>query len=178
MGAMHEMLQEQRGDSFVEQASGLVPPGGGAVVAEVAEFGQTPLEARMRALGGLVLRDARLEVEYQAALLELQEIRAESGYAWADYEAAVAEAAIKRDKHLAAARARLADRAGRLKLFEDHMQRQTDARIAQLQQQAEQADPEQRADLDRQAVRTRADHDQRRARLEEALNLTQAAFAR
>jgi uncharacterized membrane protein len=177
-GAIHEMSQEQRGAAFVQQVAGLVPPGGGAVVAEVAEFGETPLEARLRALGGLVLRDTHLEVEYQAAFQDLAEIRAEIGDAWAEYEMAVAEAAARRDKHLAAARARLAEKAERLKLFEAYMQRQTDARIAHLQQQAEQADPEQRADLDGQIARIRADHNQRRARVEEALSLTQAALAR
>jgi uncharacterized membrane protein len=64
LGAFKEMIHEQGRDSFLQRASSQVPPGWAAVVAEVAEFGDCRIEARMGAIGGLVFRDARSEVAY------------------------------------------------------------------------------------------------------------------
>jgi hypothetical protein len=155
-----------------------VPPGWSAVVAEVAEFGECRLEARMSAIGGLVFRDARSEVEYQGVHRELREIRSLIGEAWSEYEMAVAQATTAREAHLDEARTKMAESAPRLKLLDAYMQAQMEARVAQLQQQAEQADPERRAELERQVAQVVGDHSQRRARLGEAWNQAEGALAR
>lgn len=176
LGALHEMHQEQSHGRFLQQVA-QVPPGWSAVVAEFAEFGDARLETRMAGLGGLVLRDVTAESDYLAEVRKFHEARALVDEAWAGYEAAVAEAAATREGRLAEARSRLAGSAPRLKLLDAYTQAQIDARIAQLQQQAEQAGPEHRAELECQIAQTCNDHNQRRARLEEAWKRAEGALA-
>jgi uncharacterized membrane protein len=64
LGALHKIRQEQDRDGFLQQAFGQVPPGRSAVVADIAEFGEAPLEAHMAAMGGLVLRQTTPESDY------------------------------------------------------------------------------------------------------------------
>jgi uncharacterized membrane protein len=168
LGAYKELVHEQGRDSFLKRAASQIPPGWSAAVAEFAEFGDCRLEARMAALGGLVLRDVSAERTNAAAVRQLQEARARIDEAWADYEAAVTEAAAARDRHLAEARSRLADSAPRLKLLEAYMQAQMEAGIASLQLQAERADPGRRVELERQIAQLHSDYNQRRAQLEGA----------
>jgi hypothetical protein len=172
------MHQEQSHGGLLLQAGRQVPPGWGAVVAEVAEFGDCRLEARMRPLGGLVLRQARVELEFQAAYQQLLEVRRVIKEAWAEYDAAVVTAAAAREGRLAEARSRLAESAQHLKLLDAYLQTQSEAGIAQLGQPAEQADPGRRAELERQIAQTRSDYSQRRAQLEEVWNLAEGALAR
>jgi hypothetical protein len=172
------MRQEEARDGLLRRASGQVPSGRSAVVAEIAEFGQSPLEARMHALGGLVVHEAGVEAEYQVALGDLQEIGATMDEAWAAYEAMVAGAAATREARLAGARARLAQSVGRLKQLDAYVQAQIDDRVARLRQQAEQADPERRAALEREIAQTRGDHKLRRSQIEAAWHRTDAALAR
>lgn len=178
LGAFKEMVQEQSRDSFLQRAASQVPPGWSAVVAEVAEFGECRLEARMGAIGGLVFRDARSEVECQVVHRELREIRTLIGEAWSEYEMAVAKATAAREAHLDEARTKMAESAPRLKLLDAYMQAQMEARVAQLRQQAEQADPERRAELECQIAQTCNDRNQRRALLEDAWNQAEGAVAR
>jgi uncharacterized membrane protein len=178
LGAFKEMVHEQSRDSFLQRAASQVPAGWSAVVAEVAEFGECRLEARMGAIGGLVFRDVRSDAEYQVAYRELREIRTLISEAWSEYDIAVAKAAAAREARLDEARTKMAESAPRLKLLDAYMQAQMEARVAQLRQQAEQADPGRRADLECQIAQTRGDHDQRYAHLKEAWNLAEAALAR
>jgi uncharacterized membrane protein len=177
LGAFKELIHEQGRDSFLQRTASQMPPGWSAVVAELAEFGDCRLEARMGAIGGLVMRDTPSEVEYQAVYRELGEMRTLVGEAWSDYELAVAQATAAREAHLDEARTRMAQSAPRLRLLEAFMQAQLEARVAQLRQQAEQADPERRAELECQIAQTCNDHNQRRARLEEAWTQAEAALA-
>ncbi len=175
-GGMHETHEGQYRSQAVAQVASQVPPGGAAVVAEVAEFGQARLEERMRAVGGLVLREGRLEVEYQDALREVLALSADVDAAQADYEAALAKAAAERDTRLAEVRAQEAGTAQRLSLLTAFMQQQTDGRVALLQQQADQAGPETKAELGQQIAQIGGDHHARLARLQEVWAKTQAAL--
>jgi uncharacterized membrane protein len=177
LGAFKELIHEQGRDSFLQRTASQMPPGWSAVAAELAEFGDCRLEARMGAIGGLVMRDARSDVAYQGVHHELREIRTSVGEAWSEYELAVAQATAAREAHLEEARTRMAQGAPRLKLLEAYMQAQMVARIAQLQAEAEQAGPERRAELECQIAQTCNDHNQRRARLEEAWTQAEAALA-
>jgi uncharacterized membrane protein len=168
LGAFRELIHEQSRESFFKRAASQVPPGWSAVVAEVAEFGECRLEMRMGAIGGLVFRDVRSDAEYQVAYCELREIRTLIGEAWSDYEIAVAKASAAREARLNEARTKLAESAPRLKLLEAYMQAQTEARVAQLRQQAKQADPERCTELERRVAQVVSDHSQRQARLREA----------
>jgi hypothetical protein len=147
-------------------------------VAEVAEFGECRLEARMGAIGGLVFRDVRSDAEYQVAYRELREIRTLISEAWSEYDIAVAKAAAAREARLDEARTKMAESAPRLKLLVAYMQAHMEARVAQLRQQAELAAPERRAELEYQIAQVLGDHSQRRARLEEAWNQAEGALAR
>jgi hypothetical protein len=53
-----------------------------------------------------------------------------------------------------------------------------EARVAQLPQQAEQASPERRAELECQIAQIFGDHSQRHAQLEQAWNQAASALAR
>ena len=174
-GAVHETHEGQYRSEAVERAAEQVPLGASAVVAQVAEFGQTRLEERMLALGGLVLHEGRLEVEYQEALSDVLTLSAAAEAAQADYEAALARAAAERDARLTEVRAQEAGTAQRLSLLTAFMQQQADGRLAQLRRRAEQAGPEAKPELERQVAQIGSDHHVRLARLEEAWAQAQAA---
>ena len=158
-GGWHEMQEDEYRSGAVAHVASQLPPGGSAVVAEVAEFGDARLEERMRAIGGLVLHGGRLEVEYQDTLSEV-----------------LALCATVDEARFAEARTQSADTAGRLSLVRAFMQQQTDGRLGQLRQQAERSEPDARADLERQIAQICSDHQLRLARLEEAWTRTQSAL--
>src|SRR5256885_2050086 len=73
---------------FVEEASNFLQPGKTAVVAEVEEEWATPIDAAMRALGGVVIRRARidaLQAQFDADIVavktEIAQLEAEGKHA-------------------------------------------------------------------------------------------------
>jgi len=63
IGAAFDLTKEGLDKDFVEDAGARLEPGKAAVIAEVDEHWQAPLDARVEALGGTLLRRTRTQIE-------------------------------------------------------------------------------------------------------------------
>jgi uncharacterized membrane protein len=132
-GGIFDLTRAGVAYDFVDEVSGSLKPGKVAVVAEINEDWVTPVDTRMEALGGEVLRRARTEVvdaqitsEQIAMKEEIAELKAEAAKATGD-------AKSKLQKRIDAASARLQGLQSRSKAAFDADQRQLDAKLRILQ---------------------------------------------
>jgi uncharacterized membrane protein len=176
-GGMTDLISYGIGDDFAQKAMTILAPGKSAIIAEVAEGWTTPLDTRMEALGGTVLRTWRVDFEDEqiaaAAALhkaDVEELRAE-------YAQASAEAKAKVKAKLDQAKANLEQAEKRLKDRLTAIEVETKAKIAALEQQAASAKADAKEKIKQRIAATRADFEARSAKLKQAWTLTKEAFA-
>ncbi len=174
-GSMYDLAQIGVGGDFVDEVSLRLVPGKTAVVADVDEDWVTPLDSRMGALGGIVIRrdrdefiDAQIEREIAADEAELAELRAE-------YAQAAGEAKAKLQAKIDAVRQRQQQRREQLKERITAVQREGEAKVKALQEQAAKAKGEMKAKLQERAAKARANHEARSEKLNEAWELVREA---
>jgi uncharacterized membrane protein len=164
-------------DFVDEVATGLLP-GKAAVVAEVEETWQAPVDTRLGKLGGLVFRRLRSEVvedqlerEANAFEAELQQLEDELAQAAAEDQAELQQQIAAVQQKLAATRAQAEAR-------QQQLQRETDAKIAALRAQTQQANARRRAQIERRIAEVKADYAARSAKLAQARELVKEAVSR
>jgi len=162
---------------FVEAVAQKLKPGKAAVIAEIAEDWITPLDMRMEAIGGDVIRTWRSDFEDEQEEKEIRQRRAEIARLKEEWKQASAERKAKLQARLDEAQAKL-DRTA--KHVEDRMhqlEEQAKAQIKELQSQAARARAEAKATIEAQIAATRADNERRMGLLKMAAELTREAFA-
>src|SRR5581483_11918090 len=152
--------------------------GKGAVVAEVDEEWATPLDARMQAVGGTVLRRARGEVVDAQIAREDAALDAEIAALETEYERATGEAKAKLRTKIDAARARLQKTRDDARTRLEAAQVEAEAKIAALKAQAASAQTERKQQLDKRAAEVQAEYRERRVKLDRARELAREALAR
>jgi uncharacterized membrane protein len=174
-GSLYDLAQAGIGSDFLDEVSEQLLPGKTAVVAEVDEEWVTPLDTRMDALGGIVVRrvreefiDAQIEREIAADKAELAKLKAER-------EHAVGEAKAKLQAKGDAVQKRLQARRNQFKERIAAIKREGEAKIQALQEQAAQAKGERKAKLERRIAQSRADHEARVNKLNQAWQLIKEA---
>lgn len=177
-GAVGGFVHGEVSDEYLEDISEQMPPGTYAVLAEVSEGWTAPIDTRMKALGGTVLREYRSEV-----IGDIIEKRTEQHRArlddWkakhADRKAQTAETNVEmeamdvREKLL-----RMADKARRRL---DDSKHELDEKLQTLEDQASKATPEVRTDVEERIVELRNDFAERERKLSHALDMAQEALA-
>jgi uncharacterized membrane protein len=185
VGAAFDLTKEGVDRAFVEDAGSRLEPGKAAVIAEIDEQWQVPLDTRMEALGGNLVRrtqtqieDAYLEREIETAQKELAILESETV---TEVKAAQTEKARKRTEKL---QAKIDAAKRKVQEKEDELARKLQAvktegnqKIAVLEAQKATATAESRAALDRRLADVRADYDRRTKRLQEAQDRRKAAHA-
>jgi uncharacterized membrane protein len=138
-GGMFDLARAGVATDFVDEVAGSLKPGKVAVVAEMNEDWVTPVDTRMEALGGEVLRRARTEVvdaqinsEQAAMKEEIAELKAEAAKATGD-------AKSKLQKRIDAANTRLKGLQSRAKTAFDADQQQMEAKLRVLQDRSAKA---------------------------------------
>ena len=185
IGAAFDLTKEGVDREFVEDAGAHLEPGKAAVIAEIDEQWQAPLDTRMEALGGNLVRrtqtqieDAYLEREIETAQKELAVLEAETV---ADVKATQTEKARKKAGKLQAkidaAQQRVQEKQNELAAKLQSVKDEGDQKIAVLEAQKATATSESKAVLDRRLVEVRSDYQRRATRLQEALNRRKAAHA-
>ena len=176
-GLLYDLAQAGIGVDFWDEVSQQLLPGKTAVVAEVDEEWVTPLDTRMDALGGIVVRrargefiDAQIERETAADKAELAKLKAER-------EHAVGEAKAKLQAKVDAVRKRLQARRDQLKERIAAIKREGEAKVKSLQEQAAKAKGERKAKLEERIAKSRADHEARVDKLSQAWQLVREAAA-
>jgi uncharacterized membrane protein len=185
IGAAFDLTEAGIGRDFVEDAGARLEPGKAAVIAEVDEQWQVPLDTRMEALGGKVLRQTRTQIEdayaersVEAAERELAALEAEKV---AQVQAAQAEKTRKQTEKLQAkidaATRKLQEKENALAAKRQAVKNEGSAKIAVLEAQKATATAESKAALERRLADVRSDYERRTGQLQEALDRRKAAHA-
>lgn len=177
IGSVGDLFNAGVGADFLDEVSQKLTPGKSAVVAEVDEDWVTPLDTRMEALGGLIIRRWRTDVEDEQFEKEVNAMKADVAQLKAEYAQARAESRAKLNARIDEARGKLQATSDRAQAWIDQRRQETDAKIKAQQARAAQANAETRARIDQQTAELRADYDRRSAKLKQALALTKEAFA-
>lgn len=176
MGGWRDVLNLGVGTEFVDEASRELTPGKSAVVAEVDEDRVTPLDTRMEALGGVVLRQWRADFEDEQFEKEIDLRTSEV----AKLEAERAEASEERKAKLEAradeARSKLKRTYERAEAALDGVEEETKAKVAAVQEQAAKGTADVKARCERRIAEIRADGDKRAAKLKRACDLAREAL--
>jgi uncharacterized membrane protein len=185
IGAAFDLTQEGIDRDFVEDAAARLEPGKAALIAEIDEQWQVPLDTRMEGLGGKLVRQTRTEIEdayvergLEAAEKELAALEAEKV---AHLQAAQAEKARKQAEKMqtkidAAERklqAKQSDLATKMQAVKDEGNR----KIAVLEAQKATANAESKVFLEQRLAQVRGEYGRRTKRLQDVLEGRQAAHA-
>jgi uncharacterized membrane protein len=176
IGATFDLVRAGIGDDFVQDMSEYLLPGKAAVITELDEDWQAPIDTRMEALGGDVLRrnsiaveDAFFERQIAADREELAALKAELKKASDDRKARL-EARIQDTRH------KLQEKQDQLKARIESTKREGDAKIKALQQQLTAAREERKQRLEKRLAEVRADYRERAEKLHQAWELTKSAL--
>jgi uncharacterized membrane protein len=176
IGATFDLARAGISDDFLQEMSEYLLPGKSAVIAEVDEDWQAPIDTRMEALGGHVFRRNQIDVEdayYQRQIAafndELIALEAERQKASADRKARL-EARIEDTRH------KLQDKRDELKARIESVKREGDAKIESLQQQLKTARDERKQRIEKRLAEIRAEYRERADKLQQAWELTKSAL--
>jgi uncharacterized membrane protein len=186
IGAAFDISREGIDHDFVEDvAAHLVAPGKSAVIAEIEESWQVPLDTRMEALGGTVIRktpaeieDAYFEREIEASQRDLTTLQAEklAEVTAAETKKGAAKAA-KLQAKIDAAKRKVAEQeraaAAKLQSIND----EGNERLALLEAQRKTASAESKAVLDRRLAEVRLEYQRRSENLKQVLERRKEAHA-
>jgi uncharacterized membrane protein len=183
IGAAFDLTKEGIDRDFVEDAGARLEPGKAAVIAEIDEQWQAPLDTRMDGLGGKLVRrtqtqieDAYLEREIETAQKELASLEAET---LAEVTAAQTEKARKRAEKLQAkidaSKRKVQEKEDELARKLQSVRDEGDRKIAVLETQKATATSESKAALERRLADVRSDYERRTGRLQEALDRRKVA---
>ena len=177
IGVMSDIYNADVGVDFVNAVSEKLTPGKTAVIAEVAEDWVTPLDTRMEAIGGVVIResrsdfeDAQIEKEVNARKVDLARLKAE-------FATVTEERKDKLKAQIDEAQTKLSAAAERVQVRMDQLQQTTQAQIKQLQDQATKTKRDVKAKIDQQIAETQTHYKQRSEKLKQAWELTKEALA-
>jgi uncharacterized membrane protein len=161
---------------FIDDVSQVLLPGKAALLAEVEESWQTPVNTRLGRLGGLVFRRLRSEVvedqlvrEATAFETELQQLEDELAEASAERKAELQRQVSAVKQKLEATRAQAEARQQQLK-------READAKVDAIQAQIKDANNQRKAQLERRTAEVKADYQARSAKLDQARQLVKEAL--
>jgi uncharacterized membrane protein len=160
---------------FLDTVSTELKPGKSAVVAEVQEEWITPLDTRLEALGGTVLRQTRADFEVDRIQQALLATETELALLKAEYRAARAEDKARLERRIETARATLRVRAARAKEKRERLRQVTEAKITALQAQLARAKAEDIAAYEKRMTEFRVDYERRAAKLDEAVKVLEEA---
>ena len=177
IGSAFDLSWAGIGGDFVDEVSEFLVPGKAAVIAEIEEEWQTPLDSRMEALGGQIFRRNRTQVEDAYYEKQINAFQAEIDTLDAEMEKASAERKARLASKIEEAQRKLRVKRAELKSHIENVQREGDAKMESLRQQIKTANAEQRTRLESRLDQVRADYGRRAAKLHQAWELTKSALA-
>lgn len=177
IGILRDLLRVGVSETFVYEVADQLTPGKTAIIAEIDEDRVTPLDTRMEAIGGVVVREQRSEdvdnllireaAKYQAELMQLKAERAQAEEGRkAGLDARIAETEAKLRSVGERAQAKLVA-----------LENERNAKIETLQDQATEATKDSsRAEIKRRIAAVRTDADRRSALLKKAAERVRKAL--
>ena len=162
---------------FIEAISKRLAPGKAAVAAEVAEDWVAPLDLKMQALGGEVIRQWRSDFEDEQIEQLARERQAELTDLKNEFDRASGEAKTALKTRLDEARANLEAANKRAEARQRQLEQEVDAKCTELERQLAQANGETKARIEKRLAAMKAEHKRRAELLKQAWSLTKQALA-
>jgi len=178
IGAAFDLTRAGIGDDYLDEVSTYLLPGKAVVITEVDEEWQAPIDTRMEALGGHVIRRNSIAVEDAYYERQIAADRAELAALEAEFKTASAERKARLEAKLEDLRHKLRDTQEQLKARVESTKRQGDAKVKSLQQQLTSAREERKQRLEKRVADVRADYRERTDKLHQAWELTKSALHR
>jgi uncharacterized membrane protein len=177
IGAAFDLSEQGIDSDFVEDAGARLAPGKAALIAEIDEQWQVPLDTRMEALGANVLRQTRTQIE--DAYLERDVETAERELAALEAEGAekARQQAEKLQAKIDAAQRKLQAKQEQLAAKMQAIKDETNHKIAVLEAQVATANAESKTLLDERLAHVRSEYARRTKRLQEAVERRKAGYA-
>jgi uncharacterized membrane protein len=176
IGSMVDMSHLGVSTSFVETVSQELTPGKAALVAEVEEEWITPLDTRMEAIGGVVVREPRADFEYLQYQEEVRALRDELGELRAEYKHAKEKNRAKVKSRIDQTQKKLENASARAEAWMDSRRKEAEAKIQALEARAAKANAEVKAKNEKRAAEIRADYQRRSALLHQASAMAKEAL--
>jgi len=177
VGSLFDIFNYGVGDDFMSKVTNELGAGKSAVIAELVENWTTPLDTRMQALGGTVLRTWRADFEDEQIAKEVAANKADFEQLKAEYAQANAETKAKLKAKVDQAKADLAQAEKRLQTKLDELNKEANAKVAALEKQMKDAQADTKEKIRQRIAASRADYEARSAKLKQAWALTKEALA-
>jgi len=145
---------------FLDDVAGTLTPGKCGVIADVSEEWVTPVDTRMEALGGAVVRSARTSVEDEQRARDVAALRAEIDQLKAEHARAQADRKAKLQAKIDQLNSKLQAKLDQAKQRSEQIKSETEAKVQALQRKAEKAQGDIKAALDARAKHIREEYEQ------------------
>lgn len=162
---------------FVDDVAATLKPGKCAVIAEVSEEWVTPLDTRMEAIGGTVLRAARESVEYDQITRDVARLRGEINEMKAEHAKARADRRAKLKGRIDKLEAKLQAKLDEASERQRRIKQETEAKVKALQKKAEKTQGDIKATFDARVKHIREEYEESEKKMKHLLagQLTAAA---
>ncbi|HEU0140953.1 MAG TPA: DUF1269 domain-containing protein [Bryobacteraceae bacterium] len=176
LGAAGDLAKTGVGADFLEEVSQQLQPGKSAIVAEIEETWVIPVDTRMEAIGGAVIRRPRAEIIDEERARELAARRKEIDNLKIEYEQSTSTAKANAKAKLEVLESRFEALQARTKDTIESLQREGETKVEAMQEQARTATEQAKANLQQRAAELRTEYERRSGKLKEALELTKDAL--
>jgi len=177
IGGLGDIINMGIRSDFLESISNKLTSGKAAVVAEVDEDWMTPLDTRMKALGGEVIRQWRSDFEDEQIEGLAKERQAEFATLKDELAHAGADAKNVVNRRLEETRAKLEAAGKRAEAQRNQLDQEVDAKRKEMQRQLAQASAETKARIEKRLAAMEVDSKRRTELLKRAWSLTKEALA-
>jgi uncharacterized membrane protein len=177
IGSLSDLYNLGVSADFVQEVSQELTPGRTAVITEVDEEWITPLDTRIEAIGGIVVREWRTEVEDELYLREVHARKAELAELKAEFAHAREENRAKLKARVEDAQSKLQDSLNRAQAWLDQRDAETEAKVKALEEQAAKSRADTRAKIEKRTAEMRADYNRRAAKMKQSWELAKEALA-
>jgi len=176
-GILYDLATVGVGEDFLAEVGRRLQPGKTAVIAEVGEDWSMPVDTRMEAAGGVVIRRGLGEVQDALIERDTDALKTEIAQLKAEYAQATGNAKAKLQAKIDAAKAKLQATHDRAKTALDAAKQKMDAKIKSLQEQSAKAKGDAKAKIEARIAEVRSEYKRRTDKLKQAWELTKQALA-
>jgi len=167
-GLVYDLAHLGTSQNFLTEVEKSLQPGNAAIVAEVYEEWTLPVDTKMEALGGIVLRYTRKEVLNGQIERDAAAFQADLGELEAEYHQATGEAKVSLKKKVDLAKGKLQAAQDDVQARIEMSQIETDAKIKYLQEQADRESGERRTRREARIAALQAEQKRRSDLLKQA----------
>jgi uncharacterized membrane protein len=177
IGSVSDLFNLGVSADFVRQVSEELTLSRTAVITDVDEEWVTPLDMRIEAIGGVVVREWHADVEDELYLREVNARKAELAELKTEFAQAREENRVKVKARIEEAQTRLSDSLNRAQAWLDQRKAETEAKVNALQEQAAKVRDENKAKIEKRIAEIREDYNRRGAKMKQSWELAKEALA-